>query len=163
MECRIDKLSISHSFLALLIDIFVSSRWRDRKARLPKCYELLRVLLLYHTTSAAAERSFSLTNSYVSKQQGRLKDDTLVAQVATQYNYKQQLNETAADTKENENEYRVVWTGVRDLLATQRSFATWRNQPPAQNQRAPTPALTQMFAAAGSQIHQAQLQAQPRQ
>jgi hypothetical protein len=123
------------------------------------------VLLLLHPTSATSERAFSLLSNYVTDNQGRLKDETLLAQVATQYNNNQARNaETARNNpEERHNEYRSVWTGVRDFLARQQAYVTWSNRPPQRNQGAAAGPLVRMFAAVGSQVHQDQLQDQARQ
>jgi hypothetical protein len=146
----------------VVIYVLVDYRFNRHKARLETMHELLRVLMLMHTTSAVSERSFSLVSNYITDQQSALKDETLLAQIATQFNDRQARNAATAggNAHERPNEYRSVWTGVRDLLARQQAYATWYNRPPQRNQGATAGPLVQMLAAAGSQVHQAQLQAQ---
>jgi hypothetical protein len=51
----------------------------------------------------------------------------LLAQVATQFNDRQARNAATArgNPRERPNEYRSVWTGVRDLPARQQAYVTW--------------------------------------
>lgn len=69
------------------------SWWRGRHATLVTCYKIVRILLLFHPTSAAVERVFSLINNFVTSSQNRLDDDTLRLQTMLQYNSREAASE----------------------------------------------------------------------
>jgi hypothetical protein len=117
-------------------------------------------LILFHPTAAGSERAFSLLNNYVAESQSALSDETLLAQVATQCNDNQTRRADKARNKPvHPNDYRSIWTGIRDFLAKQQGYVTWSNRPPQPNNRNRPGPLAQMFASIGSQPHEAQVQA----
>lgn len=74
--------------------------------------QALAVSLLYHPTSAAAERVFSLVNNYLGKKHMAAGDQFMRAQVMTQYNESFKTTRRAVEAQK----YSDVWNGVLSFL-----------------------------------------------
>jgi hypothetical protein len=132
--------------------------WLGRKAKFPAMFALLRVLLLCQPNSATVERIFSLINAYMTSQQCAFNDQTMLAQVQTQFNERQQAQAKQRGSDPNKpNNYRNVWTSVREFIASQQKLARWCNEPRLGEvtQPAARPIVELLARTAGSQVHQA--------
>lgn len=102
--------------------------WLRHKGSLSAWVKGLCLILLFHPTSAAAERVFSLVNNYVSEQQDKLSDEHMKTQLMVQYNNR----ELSPGRRTPAQLWNFTWTFVRDYFAT-RQGAARRNAPQRRN------------------------------
>lgn len=106
-----DPAALADADHETMADVDILEWWRGQpQTRLPCLFAALKITLLLHPNSGGPERVFSLINTYVSRQQQSMYDQTLKTQTMLQYNHRAPATQNTRSSKS----YVVTWNFIRE-------------------------------------------------